>query len=391
MKDNKVLFVHDGPMFTYNGRCYHNQVNNKLIERYTHLGENVCFLMRSKSIKYQETHNYKEITHPSFSFMSIPNSRSISTIYKKGEVSRIIHNKVDESAIVIARLPSSAGVAAVRYALKIKKPVLVEFVACVYDALWNYDWRGKLLAHLKMWQYQRLMERIPYSIYVTQEFLQNRYPNKNGVSLGCSDVEIGSLNEDDLIRRLNRIHNSGKQIVLGTVAAIDVPYKGQADVINCIKRLKNRGVEIQYKVVGQGNPEKLYNLIEEFSLQNEVEIIGSLSHDKVFEFLDNIDIYIQPSRQEGLPRSVIEAMSRALPSIGTNIAGIPELIEEEYMYDKNDPSKMDDIIMKLFNKENMLEQAARNFKWVERYESKKLNEIRTDFYDMFLKKNDLLE
>ena len=51
----------------------------------------------------------------------------------------------------------------------------------------------------------------------------------------------------------------------------------------------------------------------------------------MFELLDECDIYLQPSLQEGLPRSVIEAMSRGCACIGAATAGIPELLESEYV------------------------------------------------------------
>ena len=44
--------------------------------------------------------------------------------------------------------------------------------------------------------------------------------------------------------------------------------------------------------------------------------MGGVPHNKIFQLLDDIDLYIQPSLQEGLPRSVVEAMSRACPIIG---------------------------------------------------------------------------
>lgn len=49
-------------------------------------------------------------------------------------------------------------------------------------------------------------------------------------------------------------------------------------------------------------------------------------------FLDTVDIYIQPSKQEGLPRSVVEAMSRGCLCVGSRIAGIPELLSTKYLF-----------------------------------------------------------
>lgn len=68
------------------------------------------------------------------------------------------------------------------------------------------------------------------------------------------------------------------------------------------------------------------------NVADQIKIIGQMPHDKVFTWLDSIDIYAQPSRQEGLPRAMIEAMSRGIPCIGAKTAGIPELIDNKYIF-----------------------------------------------------------
>ena len=83
--------------------------------------------------------------------------------------------------------------------------------------------------------------------------------------------------------------------------------------------------------------------------------------------LESIDIYIQPSKQEGLPRALIEAMSMGVPALGSTAGGTPELLEEVFIFNKGDPAEIADRILKLNVKEVLLEQAKRNYYYVEKY------------------------
>ena len=113
-----------------------------------------------------------------------------------------------------------------------------------------------------------------------------------------------------------------------------------------------------------------------------MKIIGQLSHDQVFDWLQAIDFYIQPSLQEGLPRSVIEAMSYGLPCAGTRIAGIPELLDESMMFDCKSVKGIASILSGL-NKEIMIEQAQKNFEKAREYDPNLLFARRDAFYSDF--------
>ena len=384
IKVSKVLFVHDGPMMTNNRKSefYGVHYNDILVNRYSYFGENVSFLMRSKEISESEANKYSLIQYKNFHFIEIPNFKSIRDYQQKTVATRIIHQAVDEHDVIIVRLPSAAGVIAFNYAKKINKPVLVEFVACVFDALWNYDWRGKLLAHYKLRRYQKLMLQATHTIYVTNQFLQSRYP-PNGKSIGCSDVEIVPLDEVVMNRRLEKIKKNEIPLILCTVAAIDVPYKGQADVIKAIARLKKEGILFKYKIIGQGYPDRLLKIIEKWKVSDLVEVVGPLPHNKVFDYLEKIDVYIQPSKQEGLPRAVIEAMSKACPCLGARTAGIPELIPDEGIFE---PGNIEQIVAKLrlMNTDWLAKNAKMNFGTSKNYQTEILESERNAFYKTFM-------
>ena len=94
---------------------------------------------------------------------------------------------------------------------------------------------------------------------------------------------------------------------------------------------------------------------------------------------DKIDIYIQPSDQEGLPRSLIEAMSRACPAVGSTTAGIPELLDSEFVFKRKKHLKLYDILDR-FNKVFMLEQASRNHRVSKKYVEERIYLRRERFY-----------
>ena len=83
MKTNKILFVHDGPMYyspqdkAYFGVHY----DDKLVNRYSFFGKSVTFLMRLKTINHEEAVRYSQIKSPNFSFIDAPFNLEL---YKEG-------------------------------------------------------------------------------------------------------------------------------------------------------------------------------------------------------------------------------------------------------------------------------------------------------------------
>ena len=105
-------------------------------------------------------------------------------------------------------------------------------------------------------------------------------------------------------------------------------------------------------------------------------------------FYDSLDIYIQPSKQEGLPRSLIEAMSRGVPCLASNIAGNPELLGKRFLFKKGSPEKIAERINGLAqtNLQQLERISKSNFiKSNREYNMRVLNERREAFYRDFLR------
>lgn len=386
-----VLFVHDGPLSVDKDKNYYGvHYTDELRIRYLNLGLNVTYMMRVREIDHDKINNYSKICNDNFKVIQVLEFKSLKLYFKnKKLVNEMVAKAVNEHDIVITRVPSALSSIAIKYALKLKKPLLTEVVACNWDALWNFSLKGKIVAPYFYFKLKKIMLSVPYSIYVTKFFLQKRYPTK-GKSIYCSDVQLKNVETQSLEQRLKKIEKSNlsESLIVGTVAAVDVLYKGQSDVIKAIAKLKQIGFRIEYWIVGQGNPDYLKQLSRKLGVEELVKFIGPLKHSEIFEFYDNLDLYIQPSKQEGLPRVLIEAMSRACPAIGARTGGIPELLSEDFIFDKGNKKQLIKILKSL-DKETLMEQANHNFNKSLEYRITDLNRKRFNFYYSFLSDNKL--
>jgi len=105
-----------------------------------------------------------------------------------------------------------------------------------------------------------------------------------------------------------------------------------------------------------------------------VSFEGVLSRSDVFDWLDEIDVYVQPSRTEGLPRALIEAMSRACPAIGSAVGGIPELLPRSCLFGPRDVGKFALLLRaRAESKEIQLADAIRNYECAKQYRTELIN------------------
>lgn len=382
----KAAFFHDGPTYIDKQNNYYACIlSNELIERYFYFADEFLLVNRLRCLPDEKLSGLEKITHKNTKIIEIPNIASLhGVLYQKNQVKEIIKKAVNESDIIIARLPSITGGFAIEAANKYNKPYFIELVGCTWDALWNYGIKGKILAPMMYVWMRKLVKNSPFVLYITKEFLQKRYPNK-GFSVEVSDVDLVPEDESVLTNRLNKIEKGSDVIILGTMAGVDTKYKGQKHVIKAISILKKQNYNLEYHLAGGGDTTYLEKLARKYQVYENVKFLGSIPHEKVFHYLDNIDIYIQPSDAEAKGRSLIEAMSRGCPSMGSKIGGIPELLDRPFLFDKGNVKQICKIIQS-YSKNKMIQQAKRNFKLTKEFNQSNLDKKRKEFYDIFLEK-----
>ena len=299
---------------------------------------------------------------------------------------------IDKSTLVAVRCPSVIGLVVARMAKKCGKPYMTESMGDAWDAYWNHGALGKVTAPIFYYATKKCVADGNYALYVTERFLQERYPCK-GLTASASNVLLKSVDEEVLKRKLASYgftRPADRPITIMTTGAIDVAAKGQRFVIQAIPALNRNGIKVKYMIVGGGDKTKLETLANELDVADQVEIMGRQPLGKVFELLETVDVYIQPSLQEGLPRSVMEAMSKGCIVIGSTTAGTPELVPAECLVRRKSVSDIVDRVAYVngLTAEECKAMSRRNFEKSKEYLSDVLDARRNEFYNKI--KGDLI-
>lgn len=105
--------------------------------------------------------------------------------------------------------------------------------------------------------------------------------------------------------------------------------KGYEYAIRAASILKEKGVDFEYSIVGDGaHLQALQFIIKESSLENNVKLLGVLSAEATKDKLQQSHVFVHPAISEGFSNAVLEAQAMGLPVICTDADGLPENIED---------------------------------------------------------------
>ncbi|AMB99868.1 hypothetical protein AWM75_07765 [Aerococcus urinaehominis] len=143
----------------------------------------------------------------------------------------------------------------------------------------------------------------------------------NGIGIDTSKFSKKEISRDSLLKDYDI---TDSDFVITSVGQLSV-RKNHEVIIKAIKQISN--AKIKYLIIGEGElREYLENLINELDLTNQVFLLGYRGN--VSEYLSLSDCYAFPSLQEGLPASLMEAMSIGLPCVVSDIRGNNDLIDD---------------------------------------------------------------
>ena len=161
----------------------------------------------------------------------------------------------------------------------------------------------------------------------------------NGVDLGkCSPKEDYRLSEPARLLHIGRFNDQ----------------KNHAGLLDVFSIVAKRYPQCRLLLIGDGElQEKMERYAEKLGVREKVSFLGSQSN--VYPFLREADLFLLPSRFEGMPMTIIEAMGTGLPIVATAVGGVPDMLDnmESGLLVSCEPEEIAEAVCKLLDSENL--------------------------------------
>lgn len=243
---------------------------------------------------------------------------------------------------VVLHTPSDIGVLATLWARVYRRPYALD-VRGDQSVNWRYlKARGTpfpyitalLFSLLFMW----VRSGAGVAIYVSNE-LRNRFPIHSGTTmLVYSDVRLKDCwfvppRDYSSILPPRRLAFVGR---LEAQKGLDVLLTA------CWTMVSAQHVDFTLDIIGDGPLRKsLQQLTDELAIGEIVSFRGYIERGEALcSILKESDLFVLPSITEGMPRSLLEAMASSLPVIATNVGGVPEVVDAEYLVPAGDSNAL---------------------------------------------------
>lgn len=374
----RFVITGDGTLWTYNA-----SLDYELWRRYLDVYDEVHLLVRAEP-RETPPDGWVASTGPRISAIPLPNFSGIrGYIQSRPQIRTIIRQALADAQALQLRIPCPVGGSVIGM-LPRSRPFGVEVVADPLDSLSPGSYQHPLRPVLRWHSFRTLKRHCQLAAgaaYVTENALQRRYPARaDAFSTYFSDVKL----PDTAVVNSPRVFEARSEpFRLVFVGSLQQLYKAPDVLIDAIAKAVQSGVDIVANFAGDGQYRAaLEAQAAQRGIAERIHFLGQLTNSaQVREQLDNADLFVLPSRQEGLPKALVEAMARALPCIASTVGGMPELLAAEDLVPPGDAdalaSKLSEV---LCDPQRMTRMSARNLAKAGQYREVLLNERRIAFY-----------
>ena len=349
--------------------------------RYLDVFEKVIVVARIQNVAKTED-GWQRSDRDSVTFSALPYYVGFTGLLKNARaIVNVLSDSVKEDTALIYRVPSQTATLALLFRRQNLQRFAVEVVGDPADVFQSGITNGpldKLLGYISARTLKVMCKKALAASYVTKSYLQNRYPAATGAfEVACSSIE---LNPEWLASAPRVYKQAATQLLF--VGSFGQLYKGQDTLLNALATVHKKGIDLHLTMLGGGvYLEPMRDLAKQLGIEALVNFRGEVNAFEVKQCLDQTELFVIPSRTEGLPRALIEAMATGLPAIGSRVGGIPELLSDEYLFESENAEMLATRLEDLATSIDKLNQASeRNIKVAKEYDKTLLAERRRAFY-----------
>lgn len=318
-------------------------------------------------------------------FHAIPYYHGFSAYFKnRRAIQATIRAAFSPDSAVICRVPSVSGSSLIPLLQEKKHPYGVEVVGDPWDVFSPGASKHPLRPLFRRVFTNRLKAQCQNACacaYVTREALQRRYPPaQDAFKTHYSSIELKPEAFASEPKVAEQTPGRRRVICVGT---LDQLYKAPDVLIDAIAKCVQQGTDAELAWGGDGlHRAELQQRADALGLGGRMIFLGQLAAGQAVRHeLAKADLFVLPSRQEGLPRAMIEAMAAGLPCLGSNVGGIPELLDDEHTVNPNDADTLAQKITRMLSApDQMTACAQRNLILAQDYRDEVLNERRKAYY-----------
>lgn len=278
-----------------------------------------------------------DVTHPRVSVKPIPPYSGISQFVRelpkiRAAIQSSITSPQDHVGVW---LPSPIAGIVTKQAQRIGAPLLTTLVGDGGNVAYGMvpEPFKTVGAYLSQQRVRRANHRADATIYVTLETLQRIYPpNPQAITLSRTNLWLDPDVFDHELRQVDV--ETTRPIKLAAVGSQQQNYKGHDLLLQAVAQLQQTGFNCSLTVVGSGAlHQSLIDLGHELGVENLTMLPSVGNSSDVMRFLRNQDLFIMPSRTEGMPKALLEAMAVGTLSLGSRVGGIPELLTPPCLFE----------------------------------------------------------